>query len=73
MNWAKQVSNKTLRFFGSPWSSPTWMKSSNAFNGQGYLLPEYYQVWADYFVRYIPSHFRFKMCVHHLIQFIQFL
>ena len=37
----------------SPWSAPAWMKSNNEFYGKGYLLLEYYQTWADYFVRLI--------------------
>ena len=32
------------------------MKSNNALNGQGYLLPEYYQVWADYYVKFIEAY-----------------
>ncbi|KZS08096.1 Glucosylceramidase-like protein [Daphnia magna] len=32
-----------------PWSAPAWMKSNNEFYGQGYILGEYYQIWADYF------------------------
>ena len=28
------------------------MKSNNDYSGQGYLLPEYYSAWANYFVKY---------------------
>ena len=31
------------------------MKSNNALNKQGYLLPEYYQVWADYYVKFMAE------------------
>jgi glucosylceramidase len=44
--------NPDIRILGSPWSAPAWMKSNQAVKG-GHLLPEYYQVYADYFVRYI--------------------
>ncbi len=33
-----------LKLMGSPWTAPPWMKSNNDYSGQGYLLPEYYQV-----------------------------
>jgi len=52
IDWAKSLSERPLRLYASPWSSPAWMKSNNEFFGQGYLLLEYYQLWADYFVRY---------------------
>jgi len=38
--------NPRLRFIGSPWSAPAWMKSNCTPNG-GELLPEYYQAFAD--------------------------
>ncbi|XP_037073434.1 lysosomal acid glucosylceramidase-like [Pollicipes pollicipes] len=45
-----------VRVFASPWSAPAWMKSNNALNGRGHLLPEYYQTWADYFVRFLEEY-----------------
>ena len=45
-----------ILLYGSPWSAPAWMKSNNALNGQGYLLPEYYQTWADYYVKFIEAY-----------------
>jgi len=53
---AKEVSEKEVLMFGSPWSAPAWMKSNNALNGQGYLLPEYYQTWADYYVKFLDAY-----------------
>ena len=32
------------------------MKSNNHLNGQGYLLPEYYQAWANYFVKFLNAY-----------------
>lgn len=46
--------NPTLKILASPWSAPSWMKSNNHSVG-GSLLPQYYQVYANYFVRYIQS------------------
>ena len=46
--------NPNIRFLASPWSAPPWMKSDREFRG-GSLLPEYYNVYAQYFVRYIQA------------------
>ena len=45
-----------MKLFASPWSAPAWMKSNNHLNGQGYLLPEYYQAWANYFVKFLKEY-----------------
>ena len=45
--------NTSLKMYASPWTAPPWMKSNNDYAGQGYLLPEYYQAWADYFVKFL--------------------
>jgi glucosylceramidase len=46
--------NPKIKILASPWSPPTWMKTNNNFMG-GSLLPEYYQVYADYLVKYIKE------------------
>ena len=46
--------NPTIKIMGSPWSAPTWMKTNNAFVG-GSLKPQYYSVYAQYFVKYIQA------------------
>jgi glucosylceramidase len=46
--------NPNIKILGSPWSAPTWMKTNNAFVG-GSLKPEYYSVYAQYFVKYIQA------------------
>ncbi|RYD94665.1 MAG: glucosylceramidase, partial [Sphingobacteriales bacterium] len=43
-----------IKIMGSPWSPPTWMKTNNSFIG-GSLKPEYYSVYAQYFVKYIQA------------------
>lgn len=43
-----------LSIMGSPWSPPVWMKSNENSVG-GNLKPEYYSVYARYFVRYIQA------------------
>jgi len=44
--------NPKIKIMGSPWSAPVWMKSNKNSVG-GSLLPEYYDAYARYFVRYI--------------------
>ncbi len=44
--------NPKLKIMGSPWSPPVWMKDNNNVRG-GKLLPQYYAVYAKYFVKYI--------------------
>lgn len=43
-----------ISIMGSPWSPPAWMKTNGNLKG-GKLKPEAYQVYADYFVKYIQS------------------
>lgn len=42
-------------FFASPWSPPGWMKSTGNMIG-GRLLPENYDAYAQYFVRFIQAY-----------------
>lgn len=42
-------------FFASPWSPPGWMKSTGNMIG-GRLLPEYYETYAQYFVRFLLAY-----------------
>lgn len=46
--------NPNIKILGSPWSPPTWMKDNNSSIG-GSLLPQYYNVYAQYFVKYIQA------------------
>lgn len=41
-----------IKIMGSPWTAPVWMKTNESFIG-GSLKPEYYEVYARYFVKYI--------------------
>jgi glucosylceramidase len=46
--------NPGIKLMGSPWSPPTWMKdNSNSVGGS--LLPQYYSVYAQYFVKYVQQ------------------
>ena len=46
--------NPSMKLLGSPWSAPTWMKSNNNSVG-GSLKPQYYGVYAQYFVKYVQA------------------
>lgn len=46
--------NPEIKIMGSPWSAPAWMKDNDSSKG-GSLEPQYYKVYAKYFVRYIQE------------------
>ncbi len=45
-----------IKIYSSPWSPPAWMKTNDNMLYGGKLKPEYYQTWADYFVRYVKAY-----------------
>jgi glucosylceramidase len=47
--------NPELHITASPWSPPGWMKTSGSMIG-GSLKPECYDVYAEYFVKYIEAY-----------------
>jgi len=47
-----------LTLFASPWSPPAWMKTNDSMLMGGRLRPEYRQVWADYYVRFLEAYQR---------------
>jgi O-glycosyl hydrolase len=53
---AQKLSPHQIKLFGSPWSPPAWMKTNHKFQAGGQLRGEvggeYYQIFADYFVKY---------------------
>jgi len=46
--------NPNIKILACPWSAPAWMKTNNNLSG-GSLLPQYYTVYANYFVKYIQA------------------
>jgi glucosylceramidase len=46
--------NPNIKILGSPWSPPVWMKDNGSSVG-GSLLPQYYDAYAHYFVKYIQQ------------------
>ena len=53
---AKEKASEEIVLLASPWSPPAFMKSNQEINNGGYLLKEYYSMWADYMVRYIKEY-----------------
>ena len=50
-----RAGNPELLFFASPWSPPAWMKSGGSLTG-GYLLPQWYATYAEYFVKFVRAY-----------------
>jgi glucosylceramidase len=53
---ALQMAGNNMKLFASPWSPPAWMKTNNNMLFGGKLKPEYFQAWADYYVRFIREY-----------------
>jgi glucosylceramidase len=47
---------KDATLYASPWSPPAFMKSNSSMLKGGKLLPEFYQSWANYYVKFINSY-----------------
>ena len=48
------VIHPKIKILASPWSAPIWMKTNRNIQG-GKLVPEFYPVYAQYFVKYIQA------------------
>lgn len=45
--------NFDIKFLGSAWSPPKWMKTNNDWTGFSSLKDEFYQTWADYHLKFL--------------------
>ncbi len=52
---AEKIAKQPIQILGSPWTPPFWMKDNHSPIKGGHLLPQYYQTWADYFVKFIDA------------------
>lgn len=50
------VAGGKLTLFSSPWSPPAWMKTNNDMLHGGKLKTDFYQAWANYYVRFIKAY-----------------
>ena len=53
---AMEAAGGKLDLFVSPWSPPAWMKSNNDMLQGGSLKPEFYDAWANYYVKFIQAY-----------------
>src|SRR6186997_3242583 len=53
---AQAAAGGRLTLYGSPWSPPAFMKDNNNMLRGGKLKPEFYQSWANYFVKFIRAY-----------------
>lgn len=57
---ASNMSTRTLKFFGSPWAAPAWMKTNGKMQGAGTLKgvagDKYHKAWALYFAKFIKEY-----------------
>ncbi|WP_294818619.1 glycoside hydrolase family 30 protein [uncultured Flavobacterium sp.] len=53
---AMKTAGNNVTFYVSPWSPPAFMKDNKSMLKGGKLLPEYYQAWADYYVKFIKAY-----------------
>ncbi len=47
-----------LTLYASPWSPPAFMKDNNNMLKGGKLKPEFYQAWANYYVKFVKAYER---------------
>ncbi len=53
---ALETAGGNIKIYASPWSPPAWMKTNNDMLYGGKLKPQYFQTWADYFVKYVKAY-----------------
>ncbi|MFD2673381.1 glycoside hydrolase family 30 protein [Marinicrinis sediminis] len=53
---AQTATGDDFKLFASPWSPPAWMKTNGEMNNGGQLIKQYWQTWANYFVKYIQAY-----------------
>lgn len=53
---ASIIRNEPIAILASPWSPPAWMKTNQDMNHGGKLKPEYRDVWAAYYIKFIEAY-----------------
>ena len=53
---ATETAGGKITLYASPWSPPAFMKDNNNMLQGGKLLPEFYQSWANYYVKFINAY-----------------
>nr|CAD7432852.1 unnamed protein product [Timema monikensis] len=52
---ASELRGETIKLFATPWSAPWWMKINGTTKGIAHLDEQYYQPWANYFLKYFDA------------------
>ena len=52
----KLIGKDHFLFYFSPWSPPAWMKSNKCMLQGGRLEDQYYQSWANYYIKFIQEY-----------------
>ena len=53
---AMKTAGKEMTLYASPWSPPAFMKDTKSMLKGGKLAPEFYQPWANYYVKFIQAY-----------------
>ncbi|GLV40113.1 Glucocerebrosidase 1b [Carabus blaptoides fortunei] len=53
---ALKMTNNDMKLFGSAWTSPVWMKTNDRLSGIGFLNLSMYDVWAEYFIKFLDAY-----------------
>jgi glucosylceramidase len=53
---AIQSAGGNLLLYATPWSPPSFMKSNGTMLRGGTLLPQFYQAWANYYVKFVKAY-----------------
>jgi len=53
---AYKTSGAQIKFIGTPWSPPAWMKTNGALTGGGNLETQHYQTMANYMSKFITAY-----------------
>lgn len=61
---AQQIKND-IRFWGSPWTPPPWMKTNGQYDG-GVFEPRYADAYARYFVKWIQAYEAEGIAIDHV-------
>lgn len=53
---AEKYTDQPIELLASPWSPPAFMKDNNSMIQGGKLLPEYFDSWAKYYIKFIEEY-----------------
>jgi len=62
----KAMAENSLEFLMSPWSPSPFMKNNNEMNNGGKLLDDYYDLWADYYLKFIEEYQKVGININNL-------